>query len=615
MGLKNIGTATALSVARGSLAATTLGNYALFGGGLATGYSAVVDAYDTSLTRSTPTALSFAREYLSATTVGNYALFGGGEAGSYSAVVDAYDTSLTRTTPTALSVARRYMDSTTIGDYALFGGGYLYNTVDAYDTSLTRTTPTALSVARSSLAATTLGDYALFGGGCTSDYALPETVSAVIDAYNISLTRSTPTTLSVARTDTSATMIDDYALFGGGFDGTAESAVVDAYDASLTRSTPTALSVARRNVSTTTTGDYALFGGGYGGGASAVDAYDSSLTRSTPTPLSVGRYDIGATTIGDYALFGGGYSITTAVVDVYAVVQTAIPSSDITTGWTPSTGTTLYGCIDEEIYSDADYIRATGVKTCEVKLSSTTDPVSSTGHIVRFRAKATGSSGAESMTVTLYQGTTSIAVVKSGTITRSTFNPYTLTLSAAQADAITNYGDLRLRFVTTTIGTTETIDVSWAEMQLPASPTVTNEGVSALSVTSILTATGSVTKVPVTQEGASNLITTSILTVVGSGVHAIHDGAIVINSTSVLTVISGVTHIIHSGETTVSVTSISTITSYITHTVFSGEVIITTTSELLVIGTVVYNAPLVEAEVLLLVSSFFGDRRYYELEI
>ena len=46
------------------------------------------------------TALSSARAGLSATTVGNYALFGGGDAGNNSAVVDAYDASLTRSIPT-----------------------------------------------------------------------------------------------------------------------------------------------------------------------------------------------------------------------------------------------------------------------------------------------------------------------------------------------------------------------------------------------------------------------------------------------------------------------------------------------------------------------------------
>ena len=124
-------------------------------------------------TRSTPTALSVARYSLAATSIGDYALFGGGN--PTSATVDAYNTTLTRSTPTALSVARYNFAATSIGDYALFGGGYTSATVDAYNTTLTRSTPTALSAGRYALAATSIGDYALFGGGIPT--------SATVDAY------------------------------------------------------------------------------------------------------------------------------------------------------------------------------------------------------------------------------------------------------------------------------------------------------------------------------------------------------------------------------------------------------------------------------------------------
>ncbi len=49
-----------------------------------------MDVYDTSLTRSNPVELSEARSNLAATTLGNYALFGGGLKGQPSGVVDAY---------------------------------------------------------------------------------------------------------------------------------------------------------------------------------------------------------------------------------------------------------------------------------------------------------------------------------------------------------------------------------------------------------------------------------------------------------------------------------------------------------------------------------------------
>ena len=88
--LKRTG-AAALVLPRYGLAATTVGNYALFGGGYDNSYRVAVDAYNTSLTRATRTSLSQERANLAATTVGNYALFGGGQVSSgSSSTVDAY---------------------------------------------------------------------------------------------------------------------------------------------------------------------------------------------------------------------------------------------------------------------------------------------------------------------------------------------------------------------------------------------------------------------------------------------------------------------------------------------------------------------------------------------
>ena len=315
--LSYYGAITSLSAARSHFAATTIGNYALFGGGTdGTAYS-TVEAYDASLTRTFPTELSVARYTFSATTVGNYALFCGGYGADYRSTVDAYDTSLTRTLPAELSAARCDLKATKVGNYALFGGGYdsagYYATVDAYNTSLTRTLPTELSVARADLSATTVGDYALFGGGTVS-----VTSKATVDAYNTSLTRTLPTELSVARRGLAATSVGDYALFGGGginysLGSSTRQRAVDAYNKSLTRTTPTVLLYPGYGLAATTVDDYALFGGGgetnlsfSNSILSAVTAYDTSLTRTLPTELSVARMYLAATTVGNYALFGGG---------------------------------------------------------------------------------------------------------------------------------------------------------------------------------------------------------------------------------------------------------------------------------------------------------------------
>ena len=132
------GTATGLSVARAWVKATSVGDYALFGGGETGGTSntnvkyATVDTYTSSLVKGTATDFSETKVNSAATTVGNYALFGGG----YN-TVEAYDKNLLHSLPGNLSVSRNYLAATSIGKYALFGGGYSsngtrYATVNAY---------------------------------------------------------------------------------------------------------------------------------------------------------------------------------------------------------------------------------------------------------------------------------------------------------------------------------------------------------------------------------------------------------------------------------------------------------------------------------------------------
>lgn len=330
------GAITNLSTSRSNPAATSVGNYALFGGGQSgsTSYTNKVDAYNTSLTKSTPTTLSDSRGGLSATTVGNYALFAGGRASGYPTTiyntVNSYSTSLTRSTRTGLSVARYDMAATTVGNYAIFGGGiteedddYYSAVVDAYNSSLTRTSVSDLSDSRARLAATTVGNYALFGGGYNSVYA--------VDYYNSSLTHGTASTLSIGRHDLSATTVGNYALFAGGSEDRNDVTVttVDAYNTSLTRISCTGLSLAKDNPAATTVGEFALFGGGGAAGdrLSTVDVYNTSLTRTITTDLSVARSGLSATTVGNFAIFGGGTDGVSAgrvryssTVDAYTIV-------------------------------------------------------------------------------------------------------------------------------------------------------------------------------------------------------------------------------------------------------------------------------------------------------
>lgn len=327
--LKYYGTATPLSVARRTLAATSVGNYAIFGGGdfgNSQSYTSITDAYDTSLTQigvsnGTGGVIDYA-----ATSIGNYALFGGGlqrtassSSSTYRKAVYAYDASLTQSTPTALRTATRYLSAASVGNYAIFGGGRSTNTtyttqVNAYDASLTRSNAPDFTSTRIDYAAASVGGYALFSGGVAASE------SSRVDAYDASLTRSNPTELSVARYRLAAASVGGYALFAGGYSSLD---VTDAYDASLTRSTPAKLSVGRCRIFATSVEGHALFAGGLNGSAysNVVDVYDESLTRTVFTPLSQARYGGGVTTIGDYALFGGGQSSTgpSDIVNVYQV--------------------------------------------------------------------------------------------------------------------------------------------------------------------------------------------------------------------------------------------------------------------------------------------------------
>lgn len=274
------------------------------------------------ITKTAAQNLNTKRESLAAAKVGNYALFAGGYAigNVYTDEIDSYNTNLVRGSA-KLSVGRSSLTGVTLVNggisYALFCGGIIsggttcYSTVDAYNSSLTRSTPTELSVARAYLAATEAGNYALLGGGLALGSS-----KTVVDAYNSSLARSTPTELSIARANLAAAGNYFYGLFGGGTSGSSTSAVVDAYNYQLTRSTPASLSVARRNLAATNNGPQTLFGGGnetYSGYAasSAVDVYDSNLIKGTSVYLSEARQHLAAASGGDYALFGGGYASLT----------------------------------------------------------------------------------------------------------------------------------------------------------------------------------------------------------------------------------------------------------------------------------------------------------------
>ena len=137
------------------------------------------------------------------------------------------------------------------------------------------------------------------------------------------------------------------------------------------------------------------------------------------------------------------------------------PSSDTTLeAWEEDDGTTvaIWDQIDEVTADDLDYIRSALVPTNDAyvtQLTSVTDPLQSTGHIVRYRYGKDAAAGAQiDLTIQLRQGYVSevslgtlIATVATLTNIPSGWTAGTYTLTAVEADSITNYSSLYLRFL------------------------------------------------------------------------------------------------------------------------------------------------------------------------
>ena len=164
------------------------------------------------------------------------------------------------------------------------------------------------------------------------------------------------------------------------------------------------------------------------------------------------------------------------------MAQFGRPTSDISTGaWTT---TPLFSDIDEavpddgttEVVSESD--PSSDVFECALT-NTLTDPVSSTGHIYRFTHEMTESGGGagstNDLTCALFQSTTQIATTTVNP-TKNIWATSTLTLSGAEADSITDYTDLRLRFTANKTGGAKVsvIHVTQGEFEIPDAVSATN---------------------------------------------------------------------------------------------------------------------------------------------
>lgn len=123
------------------------------------------------------------------------------------------------------------------------------------------------------------------------------------------------------------------------------------------------------------------------------------------------------------------------------------PASTISAGGWTASSTTLHGDTDEGIDNADD---AATYAQClndnddmELALEEGTDPLTDSSHVLQWRAKRAGAYFLPCLSrVQLYQGATLIAT---GTGSHGDYSTATYTLTSAEANAITDYTDLRVR--------------------------------------------------------------------------------------------------------------------------------------------------------------------------
>lgn len=312
---------TPLSHKVANLTGVSIGNYALFIGGVSgsvttTSYpypsppeyvkATGSDAYNTSLTRTDgPGNLiksgSSDPPFSVVTATNTYAFV-------WSGILSVINGSLTKT-ETQISFSKNPYVAASLGTRAIFASKD-GTCVDAVSDNLTKAELTPFISGRTSFASSSNENYAIFAGGIGPGGFLYPT--SVVDAYDKNMTRTNPTMLSESRGYAVGVRAGNYMLICGGQNSNA----VDAYDLFLTRTNPEPLGKAKAYFAATTLNNVAILGGGgpYANQSwnstpfieDNVEIYDPYLVRTKVQDLSVGRSFLAAASVGNYALFAGG---------------------------------------------------------------------------------------------------------------------------------------------------------------------------------------------------------------------------------------------------------------------------------------------------------------------
>lgn len=152
--------------------------------------------------------------------------------------------------------------------------------------------------------------------------------------------------------------------------------------------------------------------------------------------------------------------MTGAYVHIYqqtTQVQKARPDADTTLGtWLAETGAELFSRVNETTPADASFIYAPGAPSSQavkLRLSDVTDPVSAADHFLRWRYRIPVTPSSNwTVTAQLVEGTTVRATDTATGAALTAWVERTYTLTAGEANSITDYTNLFVVFTATAPG-------------------------------------------------------------------------------------------------------------------------------------------------------------------
>jgi hypothetical protein len=162
------------------------------------------------------------------------------------------------------------------------------------------------------------------------------------------------------------------------------------------------------------------------------------------------------------------------------MAQYARPIADVViNSWTTQAGAAsdLFAVLDEDAADEADFVQSslTVNDAYECRLSAAPAALIDRGHVLRYRCRKNQALGNQrGVTVELRQGATVVTTNTHADLTALWQPDNAILLTTAQAEAITDYADLRVRFTATgatggSAGNRRRVQVAWVRLRVPDS--------------------------------------------------------------------------------------------------------------------------------------------------